>query len=240
TEPADFTIISDGSYVEAPVEWTEFTYDLSAYDGQDVYVAIECVTEDAFILFIDDFTVNSSGGQVLAHHPPYFVQNPAAMASNSNKKADKSSTPIDLDRIMANVNQDDNDAPSIRAVLEGYTLLRNGDVLVELGSDETEYTDSTVENGVEYCYSAVANFDEGDSNPSNEDCATVYTGPVLCPMQNLTATADNANDVIDIAWEAPEDDCSGGWIQWDDGENNDAIGLTNGGTFYWAARFDVN
>ncbi|OQY27449.1 MAG: hypothetical protein B6244_10785, partial [Candidatus Cloacimonetes bacterium 4572_55] len=30
-----------------------------------------------------------------------------------------------------------------------------------------------------------------------------------------------------------------GWLQWDNGENNDAIGLTSGGTFYYAVRFDV-
>lgn len=59
-DPGDFTIISAGDYVEAPVPWTEYTYDLSAYDGQDIYIGIHCVSNDAFAMFLDDFTVTST------------------------------------------------------------------------------------------------------------------------------------------------------------------------------------
>jgi hypothetical protein len=34
------------------------SYDLSAYDGQTVYVAVQCVTTDAFIFMVDDFSVD--------------------------------------------------------------------------------------------------------------------------------------------------------------------------------------
>jgi hypothetical protein len=57
-DPAEFTVISGGTYVEAPVVWTEYTYDLSAYAGMDVYVAIQCVTYDAFIFMIDDLMID--------------------------------------------------------------------------------------------------------------------------------------------------------------------------------------
>lgn len=56
--PEDFTIISTSPYVEAPLEWTEYTYDLSAYDGMDVYVAIQCVSYDAFVFMIDDLVID--------------------------------------------------------------------------------------------------------------------------------------------------------------------------------------
>jgi hypothetical protein len=40
------------------------TFDLSAYDGQMVYVAIQCVSEDRFVFMLDnisiDFTVGTS------------------------------------------------------------------------------------------------------------------------------------------------------------------------------------
>jgi len=55
----DFTKISTGEYVEAPVEeWTEVTYDLSAYAGEQIYVGIQCVTNDAFIFMVDDIEIN--------------------------------------------------------------------------------------------------------------------------------------------------------------------------------------
>jgi hypothetical protein len=60
TDPADFTIITPGAYVEAPVEaWTEYSYDLSAYAGQEVYVGIQCVSNDAFIFMVDDFSIGA-------------------------------------------------------------------------------------------------------------------------------------------------------------------------------------
>jgi len=61
TATTDFTIISAGTYVEAPLAWTEYTYDLSAYVGQNIHVAINCVSSDAFILMVDDFSVGVSG-----------------------------------------------------------------------------------------------------------------------------------------------------------------------------------
>ena len=69
TAPADFTVISAAPYVEAPIEWTEYNYDLSSYAGQSVYVAIQCVTADAFIFFVDDFHVGPPADVVYAKLP---------------------------------------------------------------------------------------------------------------------------------------------------------------------------
>jgi PKD repeat protein len=55
-----FIKISPGSYVEAPTTWTQYTYDLNAYNGQNVYLAIQCVSNDAFAFFIDDIKINTS------------------------------------------------------------------------------------------------------------------------------------------------------------------------------------
>lgn len=60
TSPGDFTIVSPGNFVQAPADaWTEFNFDLSAFDGQEVHVGIHCVSADAFILFIDDFSIQA-------------------------------------------------------------------------------------------------------------------------------------------------------------------------------------
>ncbi|HQB98537.1 MAG TPA: carboxypeptidase regulatory-like domain-containing protein, partial [Candidatus Cloacimonadota bacterium] len=60
TDPADFTIISGTTYVEAPIVWTEYVYDLSAYAGQQIHVGLQCVSYDAFIFFVDDFYVGDA------------------------------------------------------------------------------------------------------------------------------------------------------------------------------------
>ena len=62
TNPDDFTVISTGDYEEAPVEWTQYQYDLSAYDGQTVRVGIHCVSDDSFVLQMDSFVVEGTLG----------------------------------------------------------------------------------------------------------------------------------------------------------------------------------
>ncbi len=58
--PSSFTIISGDGYLEAPsAAWQEKQFDLSAYDGMEVYIGIQCVSNDAFIFMLDDLTVNS-------------------------------------------------------------------------------------------------------------------------------------------------------------------------------------
>ena len=56
--PASFTSISGSTPMLAPVDWTEVMFDLSEYDGQSIYVAIQCVSEDAFVFMLDDVSVD--------------------------------------------------------------------------------------------------------------------------------------------------------------------------------------
>jgi PKD repeat protein len=60
--PASFTQISSGSYTEAPLTWNEYNYDLAAYNNSNVYVAIQCVSSDAFGFMIDDIEISTDGG----------------------------------------------------------------------------------------------------------------------------------------------------------------------------------
>jgi len=50
-QTSSFTAITTGNYVEAPTEWTQYTYTIPA---NVKYVAIQCVSNDAFIFFVDD------------------------------------------------------------------------------------------------------------------------------------------------------------------------------------------
>lgn len=59
TNMASFTKISVNPYTVPPTSWTEYSYDLSAYDGQNVYIAIQCVSADEFIFMLDDVSITS-------------------------------------------------------------------------------------------------------------------------------------------------------------------------------------
>lgn len=43
--------------MEAPVAWTQYTYDLNSYAGQQIYLAINCVSDDAFVFMVDDIYI---------------------------------------------------------------------------------------------------------------------------------------------------------------------------------------
>lgn len=59
--PEDFTKISAGEYLEAPIDWANFQFDLADYIGEDVYVAIHCISSDQFMFMVDDFKVGDGG-----------------------------------------------------------------------------------------------------------------------------------------------------------------------------------
>jgi hypothetical protein len=56
--PESFTVISGDTPLEAPLTWTEITFDLAAYNNQTVYVAIQCVSEDDLLFMIDDVSID--------------------------------------------------------------------------------------------------------------------------------------------------------------------------------------
>ena len=60
TNPNDFYFISEPPNVMVPHSWTPYSYDLSSYAGQTVYVAIQCVSNDTNALLIDDIYLGPS------------------------------------------------------------------------------------------------------------------------------------------------------------------------------------
>lgn len=63
-DPESFEIISGKHDVTAPLDWTKYAYDLSDYQGQQIYVAIQCVSSYALALCIDDISITQGNGEV--------------------------------------------------------------------------------------------------------------------------------------------------------------------------------
>jgi len=59
TSQSDFTILTSGSYVEVPTVWTKYDYDLPTGTK---YIAIVCVSDDAFIFMLDDISIEQGSG----------------------------------------------------------------------------------------------------------------------------------------------------------------------------------
>ncbi|GAB1468541.1 hypothetical protein MASR2M64_12730 [Candidatus Cloacimonadota bacterium] len=208
--PADFTIISGATYVSAPVDWTEYSYDLSAYVGQDVRVGIQCVSNDAFIFLVDDVSIGTL---------PIGLSAPAIAAV---KAPTVPRTIVTAEPVVA-------ERTSSRAIL-GYKVYRNGNLVNTINSPYTlEYIDAELELGT-YSYTVTANYDEGESIAAGPVTAEVV--PIFNMPTDLTASVDGTTVTLD--WGTP-----GTWLSWttEDALGN-SIGTNAAATFMVAQRWD--
>ena len=84
----DFTVeLSDGE-LQAPLEYTEYSYDLSEYEGQMVYLAIHYVAQDSFVFQMDDFLVQGNilgiEDNLFNNFNHYITNNNLVMSSSSS------------------------------------------------------------------------------------------------------------------------------------------------------------
>ena len=121
------------------------------------------------------------------------------------------------------------DAPSVTPL--GYNVYRdNVQINPELITD-LSYTDMALDPGT-YSYTVTAVYDGGESLPAGPAIAEVV---FLAPVSNLLVSNEPGSPDVMLTWEHP-----GNWIHWDDGTNYDGIGLTGGGFFYVAVRFNTD
>jgi hypothetical protein len=64
SNPDSFKALHSENFLAVPSSWTEYNFDLSQYADQDVWLALNCVSLDAFALFIDDLLLTSEGGHL--------------------------------------------------------------------------------------------------------------------------------------------------------------------------------
>ncbi len=64
--PADFSIISGAQPLRTTTSWAKKTFNLSAFNNQKVYVAINCVSDDNYLMMIDDLEVQPTASSTLS------------------------------------------------------------------------------------------------------------------------------------------------------------------------------
>lgn len=98
-QPENFSWLSAGEYIEVDTAWTYFEYDLSAYANQEVHLAINCVSDTAFVFCIDDIKIDSTGSIGITEPNRYFPEvfpNPASDAIFVNRVEGASISLIDI------------------------------------------------------------------------------------------------------------------------------------------------
>jgi|GEM_PF-5621740 len=116
---------------------------------------------------------------------------------------------------------------------QGYNVYRDGAQINAALVTTEAYSDEDLTDGT-YEYYVTAVYDEGESEASNTVSVTISDPGEYLPPVNFSAEVQNDVNVY-TEWEAPAG--ASPVLRWDNGSNNDAIGLTNGGTFSVAARF---
>ena len=63
-DPATFIELTQSPYVEVPIDWTQYQFDLSAWEGSSlpIRIALHYQSNDAFVLQVDSFKVEGTLG----------------------------------------------------------------------------------------------------------------------------------------------------------------------------------
>ncbi len=212
TAPADFTIISGTNFIQAPVDWTLYSYDLTAYAGQQIRFGIQCVSNDAFIFFVDDVAVGP-------------VPVPAsAVASLPQAPAITRNVGIPVLGPQE---------PATRELF-GYKVYRDGALIATLNNPATlSYDDPGLAIGT-YSYTVTAYYTTGESVPAGPVSVTIT--PPNDPPLNLTATV--AGNDVTLDWDSPEAPPTGTWITWCNDVLGNSIGTNAAAVFEVAHRWD--
>ncbi len=160
TEPSNFSIVSEGEYIQAPINWTQYSFDLSDYFGQDIYIGINCISDDAFIFFIDGFVFNSGTRNIIYND----LEDNLFISENKIKKTSKSNI---SNKILRKTVQKQRSRD-----LLGYNIFKEGLQLNPEILTDRYYDDHGLEVGT-YQYAVSAVYDEGESVQTNPVSATI-------------------------------------------------------------------
>lgn len=157
--------------------YQKFVWDLSAYNGQNIYIAFVRVANGGNYVYLDNITLDNQALPVF--NAP---TNMTAVAGEAQIQVSWT-------------------APVLSApeqIVLGYELYRNNSLVSNNLFTSTSYTDVNVTAGSNYAYYTKAIYTQGISAASNTAQATPY---ILASPRNLTAAAGNR--IVNLAWQAP-------------------------------------
>ncbi|MFW5705748.1 MAG: carboxypeptidase regulatory-like domain-containing protein, partial [Bacteroidota bacterium] len=116
--------------------------------------------------------------------------------------------------------------------LLGYNLYRNSEIQNAALIVDTSYFDADLSAGA-YLYEVTAVYSNGCESAASNAVNVMIGSTVYNPPQNLIVEVNM--DDVSLQWDAPA--APGEWLHFDNGENFEGIGLSEGGSFRVAARW---
>ena len=212
TSASDFTTIQEW-IISEKTTWTQYTADLSAYEGQEIYIAIRHFFtaqewEDSYYgydydaLNIDDITfsnvsMNIQHTSTYSYDDPYYFTVKASNSIVLPKVESLTATAISSSKISLTWNAVN--------TANSYNVYRNGQKVATV--TEPSFTDSKLAYETQYCYAVTTITSSGESGFCEEVCATTLEPTEAATPTNLTAEAINGSSIF-LAWDYVEEAAS--------------------------------
>ena len=208
TSSADFTLLDDWIITESATSttWKEYTVDLSAYAGQEIYVAIRHFftaqewedTWDGYdldALNVDDITfenviIKTQHISTLSYDDPYYFNVTANSSAVLPTVETLTATPKSSSKIELTWNAVDG--------VNSYSVYRDGQNIATVNN--TVFVDTKLSHETEYCYTITTVTSSGESGFGNKACATTLEPTEAAVPTNLTAIADSESTIV-LTWD---------------------------------------
>lgn len=164
----DFEQISTGDYVEVPAKWTRFEYDLSSYAGKKAYIAINVVSDSAFALLLDDFSVTPFDSRALKSDYPDQVT-----------PYERQGVDLDLTGKLPKFYEPQ---------LIGYDVYRDYEKVASLEAGQNYFVEQFDSLNQTHEYFVVAVYDSGNAYPSDPVKIQFYQDTVSAYMHDNAVT----------------------------------------------------
>ena len=215
TSANDFTLLKDWviSDKESSTTWKEYSVDLSAYAGQEVYVAIRHFFTaqeweetmqgyDLYALNIDDIVLSNviqstKHSSTYSYDDPYYFNVMASSTVDLPMVENLAATAISSSKISLEWNAVN--------TANSYNVYRNGQKVATV--TEPSFTDSRLSYETQYCYNVTTITIYGESDFSEDACATTLEPTEAATPTNLTAEAINGSSIF-LAWDYVEEAAS--------------------------------
>ena len=208
TSSSDFTLLQEWVITDqaTSTNWKQYTVDLSAYAGQEIYVAIRHFFtaqewEDTWqgydldALNIDDIILNNvildtKHVSTYSYDDPYHFNVMVSNSVNLPMVENLTATAVSSSKISLTWDAVNN--------VKGYNVYRNGHKVASV-TDAT-YIDSKLSHETQYCYNVTTITTYGESEFSEEACATTLEPTKATTPTNLIAIADSESTII-LTWD---------------------------------------
>ena len=205
TSASDFTTVQDW-IISDKTTWKQYTVDLSAYAGQEIYVAIRHFFtaqewEDSYYgydycaLNIDDIvfsdvTLSIKHVTTYSYDDPYYFNVMVSNTINLPMVENLTATAISSSKINLTWDAVNN--------VSGYNVYRDGQKIATV--TETTHVDTKLTPETQYCYAVTTITSYGESGFSEETCATTLEPTEAQTPTNLVAVADSESTIV-LTWD---------------------------------------